>query len=362
MFTKTLLEKGIKIRRIDISPNRYLNAIYNNTIYRLRRLFYPDNSYMFIRTPFFAYLTKRKIARAVKKYDKADYCIFSCFDFVNEFNAVPSVLFSDWTYDILIARHGRRPYSFESKYSEQQRNAINKAQIVISLFPVCAEMMRNTYPDANIHYLGSNVINSLYDKRVDAADIIARKSASNTILFIGGRKYLEGAQMLVRAFEILSRENPSLELHIIGMTRTEAGIADNDKIHCYGYLNKNIPSEREKYYELLIRSKIFVNPTPIWGGYSSTVEAMYFYTPVAVSEYEDFKQEFGKGNIDFGKYIERYTPESLADAIRTVIYSDSYKDMCRNARDSVKEYTWESYIDKLLTLLNTRLCKQNVIY
>ncbi len=362
MFTRTLQDKDIKVRRVDIAPDRYLNAIYNRTIYRLSKLLYPNNFQTFIRTKLFKYLAERKIKRAVNKYNNADYCIFACFDFVNKYNNIPSLLFSDWTYDIQIARSGREPYAFERRYSVWQRDAINSAETVVSLFPHCAEAMKNAYPDANIHYLGDNVINLMYDGDIDAAVITERKTESDTILFIGGGKYRDGARMLVRAFEILSEENPQLELHIVGMTDGEAGVRGADRIHCYGYLNKSIKSERATYYRLLSEAKVIVNPTPLWAGYSSIVEAMYFYTPVVVSEYEDFKQEFGEGHIDFGEYIEKYTPESLAGAIRRVICNDSYRELCSNAHERVKNYTWDSYIDRLLTLLNTGLWKRNVIY
>lgn len=89
----------------------------------------------------------------------------------------------------------------------------------------------------------------------------------------------------------------------------------------------------------------------IGGGYSSTVEAMYFYTPVIVSPYDDFVNEFGK-DIDFGIYNEKYDSSVLAKNIEAIFNSGDYENMCLNAHERVKDYTWDNYVDKILKLLN----------
>lgn len=89
----------------------------------------------------------------------------------------------------------------------------------------------------------------------------------------------------------------------------------------------------------------------IGGGYSSIVEAMYFYTPVIVSPYDDFVNEFGK-DIDFGIYNKKYDSLVLAKNMESIFNSSDYENMCLNAHERVKDYTWDNYVDKILKLLN----------
>ena len=77
---------------------------------------------------------------------------------------------------------------------------------------------------------------------------------------------------------------------------------------------------------------------------------MYFYTPVIVSPYKDFVDEFGE-NIDFGVYNEKFLAQTLADNILRLVLNPKYLEMCNNAHDRVKNYTWKNYVDKIISLM-----------
>lgn len=353
LFTQSLIKHGVTVRRVNLSDGLdSITKLYNRSVVRFLKLFYGTRqfTYEFSRSIFYKAIVNRKIKKAVTKYSHADYCIFLCFDFYNKFNSIPSLLFCDWTYKILVIdRKKRKPYLFEKRFCKQQADAINNATHVISMFPTCTEYMKKDYPKANISYLGGNVINSLYMKSMNTDIILSAKRTSNKILFIGGKKYLDGAKKLVEAFLML-KGMENLELHLIGLKRSMLGNLPNN-IFCHGYLRKDVAAERDIYYDLLISSKMIVNPTPNWGGYSSIVEAMYFYTPVIVSPYDDFVNEFGK-DINFGIYNEKYDSSVLAQNIEAIFNSSDYENMCLNARERVKDYTWDNYVDKILRLLN----------
>lgn len=268
LFTDSLLKHGITVRRVNlIAGLHYIMAIYNRTIVRFLRVFFrkKEFAYDFSRTVLFTALVNRKIKKAVLEYPNADYCIFTNFDFYNKYNAIPTLLFCDWTYKILVIdRLQRKPFWFEKRFCKQQETAINNANHVVSLFPTCAEYMKKDYPKANISYLGGNVINSLYTESMDVDKILSAKRTSNKVLFIGGRKYLDGARKLVEAFKQL-RDSRKLELHLIGLTNSMFDKLPGN-IFCHGYLRKDVDAERDAYYDLLISSKMVVNPTPNWGG------------------------------------------------------------------------------------------------
>ena len=349
LFAKQLENRNICLRRINMHLGKNYKRIYNRTILPILNLFYPNHEYPFERTVFYRFLVNRLIKKSVYKYRTADYCIFFGYDFYNQFNDIPSLLFGDWTYDILIHERQRREfYWFEKKYSKREERIINSAKLVISLFPLCAESIKKQCPNANIFYLGNNVINSLYDRELDENYILSVKSTSRKILFIGLPKYIEGVKLLLESFKIINSSN-TYELHIIGMEKSHFDELPQN-VFCHGYLHKDNEEERKLYYDLLISAKVFVNPTPLWAGYSSTIESMYFYTPVIVSPYKDFVDEFGE-NIDFGVYNEKFLAQTLADNILRLVLNPKYLEMCNNAHDRVKNYTWKNYVDKIISLM-----------
>ena len=65
--------------------------------------------------------------------------------------------------------------------------------------------MKMKFPHANIHYLGSNVVNVIYKKEAISKEIIHRKIASKSIIFIGGKQYTNGALKLIKAIEIINK-------------------------------------------------------------------------------------------------------------------------------------------------------------
>lgn len=356
LFSKTLREKGHTVIGYDIDPNRTLNSIFDKLVCKPLRLINRHHEYRLVRSSLFHWYNNCRLQKIFNRHKDADLCIILNYDYYNKWTKVPTLLFHDWSFDILLRdREKRKIHWYEKPYSRFQEEAINKAQYVVSLFPDCAKQMALDFPKANIHFLGNNVINTLYSGSVDAEKIIQSKMQSHSILFVGAHKYLEGAKRLIEAVGILHKKDCNIQLDIIGMGSKDLGKMP-DYAHCWGYLNKSNPKGNERYYEILFRASLFTNPTPIWAGYSSMVEAMYYYTPVAVSPFEEFQNEFGS-NINFGKYYETFEPEAIAMKIEEQLDTnrETFRQMCINAHERVKDYTWSAYIERLEQLVNCHL-------
>lgn len=78
---------------------------------------------------------------------------------------------------------------------------------------------------------------------------------------------------------------------------------------------------------------------------------MYYYTPIVIAPYDDFTTEFGK-DISFGEFQESDSSENLARTILSVLTSENYTRMCRDAHNAVAGYTWDRYVDKILAAVN----------
>lgn len=351
LFTRALERKGYVIRRVNLFPHQIFSIIYNWAILPVSRILkHRYSGCPYIRSLFFKFLAEIKIRRSVKRYPFAELCVFSCFDFYNKFSEIPTLLYGDWTLDIQIFdREMRAPRKFEVRYIDQQRKAISQAKYVVSMFPTCADTIKERNPLGNVFYLGKGVVNSTYYSDITKEDLLGVKTQSRIILFIGRTHYAEACKKTILAINYL--KNEGYELHIIGMIRDDIeGIEVGPNIHFHGFLRKNVEKEWRLYYDLMKKAHIFINPSPTWGGYSSTVEAMYFYTPVIISPYQDFVREFGVEN-NFGVYNIDYTTEGIVHDITAISTAANYKEMCNNAHQKVCDNSWDNYVEILLSKL-----------
>ncbi len=352
LFTKTLEEKGYTINRVDISPNKIINRLFNTLSYKIFIGWFKRKACpIFQRTRLNLWITNSRIKKANKKYPHSAFNLILTYDFYNKYSDKPNILWSDWTDRIVIERLGRKPRFYERAYLRHEDNVMRKADKVYTMFPKCKEHMEELY-GREIIYLNRNVVNTVYDGSFDINTNIETRYVSNKILFIGNIRYIGAAKQLVSAFNILKKNSNSLELHIIGMTKEQMNV-DDKNIRCYGYLRKNIEEERNLYYSLLHNCKVFVNPAQQWGGYSSTIEAMFYGCPIVVAPYDDFVCEFGT-DINFGRYTNK--EEELYKTIDSIINAnkDIYKAMCFNAYNRVYDYTWSNYVDNFLQSLQQK--------
>ena len=354
LFSKELENRGIIVRRINLEPCQKIRNRYNTYICKIYNKIWPNNVYHYERSKLFSIITNKKIKKAVKQYKNADLCIFCTFSFYNKYNTIPSLLLCDWTFNILIQERLKRiPYYIEKKFIKRENIAIRNARFVISLFPECAKRIKEDNPTANIFYIGSNVVNSVYKGTIDKERITLEKKDSHKLLFIGNQNnpsYLKTAQLIAKAFFIAKEMDTNLELHIIGIEPSLLGYNDVD-IHCYGYLHKDNEEECAIYYNTILESSLIINITPQWAGYSSLIEAMYYYTPVLVSPFKDFVKEFG-ANITFGGYCSTTEPKDIANNIIKILASDEYVQMSQDAHFATRNYTWGNYVDKILKIIN----------
>lgn len=355
LFLKTLRSKGYDVITYNIDPNKYLTQIFDWLVCKPLRLIYRFHTYQFIRSSLFLHWNNLRLRKIFRRHADSDLAIIMNFDFYNKWNDVPTLLFHDWTYLSELRDHlKRRPFFFEKALLNFQDKALNNAQYVVSLFPACARQIKKDFPQAHVYSLGNNVINSLYEGEIDANQIILEKQQSQSILFIGSLHYLKAANHLVEAVKLIHKTIPSVKLDIIGLSNNNFKNLP-DYVHAYGYLNKNVAKENELYYRLLFRARVIANPDSRWAGYSSMIEGMYYYTPVAVSPYPEFVEEFGN-NIDFGKYFTTYSVDNSASTLEDLLLckNEQYRNMCNKAHKSVENYTWSAYVSRLMALVSSK--------
>ena len=367
-FSNCLERKGIELIRLNTLAPNWISNFYNYFIRKVLNVCTGKEAVYFGRTRFRKVLTDIKIKNVVKKHSDADFCIFINCQYYNKYNSIPSLVFFDWSFEYeLRKRRNIEPNFFQKRNCNQEREALTHADIVVSMFKVCAEEMNQMYPEANIRFIGGNVINDVSGFRlkvkgerlknssneVIVEDLLEKKAKSKKLLFIGRKStYLEAAKKLIEAYKLLKLKEEDYKDFTLDIVGCSASDFDSlpEGVTCYGFLNKSDERDRKIYYDLLLNAKVLVNANPNWGAYSSTIEAMYFYTPVIVSPYKDFVEEFGT-NIGFGIYNIKKKKKSLASNIEKIITDKEYKKSCICSHERVKDYSWDNYADKLLKLM-----------
>lgn len=121
------------------------------------------------------------------------------------------------------------------------------------------------------------------------------------------------------------------------------GSSDNSGAICDKYATK------EHRFKVIHKKNGGVSSARQWGGYSSSIEALFYGCPIVVAPYNDFVEEFGK-EICFGHYLD---DNNLTNCIKKILDSskDDYYNMCKCAYNSVANYTWDNYIDGFIESL-----------
>jgi glycosyltransferase involved in cell wall biosynthesis len=351
-FTKTLEAKNVKVNRVNIEENRFLNAVYKYTVYAFLKIFYPNSNHTYFRSGLNYFATNLKIKKALKEFPKAEALIFLTYSFsAGKISDKKIILFSDWSYLYLIKTFLKREsYWFEKTALQREKEHIDKADLVLSLFPKSFEFNLQHYQNKNCLYLG-NVINSEYP--LNKEHLLELKLTSSKFLFIGNKKYIKGAVDLINAFKELDRnKNTNAELHIIGLNENDTNIK-LPGLYYHGYLDKGDVNENKTYYQLISTAKVIINTNPGWGAFSAMTECMYYYTPVITTPYEEFVETYGK-EIDFGYYLKSDSTGGLTDLLGKMLHNDESVQLAlmKSAHEKVKEFTWERYADKLLRLIS----------
>lgn len=354
LFSENLKKQGYEILRVDLSPSKKYETLWNKYPGRILSRFFPNQQYEFIKTPISRMLAYQKIKKVVKKNPDLFFVIILSFDFYNKFSNTPSLLFHDWSYDMVILdRLKRKPYFFEKWFISYQHEAFNNSELVISLFKDAQKLISERH-GKQVHHLGSNVVNDINFNKPTFQEILDKKKKSEELLLIGSMKYLLGARKLVEAVRILQKDFPNLTLNIINIPKDRLLLQNTDRnIICYEYLDKGDPEQNTQYYNLVTKARILVNPSEIWAAYSSTIECMFYYTPIIIKPYEAFALDYGEKN-DFGIYLQNTEVSDIVDSIRTILMmnEEEYTKLCLRAHELVKDQTWESYTKKVIELMN----------
>lgn len=340
-------KKGIKVNYINLEPNKYIKIIYNTIFLPLLSLLVKNGELSIYRTVFFRIYQYFIFRTKLCKYKNVDVVIGLSYNLMIP-RKFRSVLFSDWPFSYDLEKKGINIGRYQRYHLCWENRCLKNASHVISLFPTCAKYINSILGENKAISLGVNVVNNLSSE--PDKQLISKKIKRKRIVFIGRKHYLKGAIALITSYSELKKVYPNLCIDIIGLTKKDIeeyeGVEMLDGIKLWGYLDKGNTEQCNQYYNILSNASLYVNTTPGWVGYTSMIEAMYYYTPVVVYPCTEFIDEFGD-NINWGIYCQ--TEEQLVTSIISILSNkDRFQMFCENAHDRVSEYTWSNFTDRLL--------------
>jgi glycosyltransferase involved in cell wall biosynthesis len=356
-FCKYLEKNNIEVNRINIEPVKGIEKVFNFSILKIIKLFSKifgkTTTYNYSRSRLNYFITGIKIKGKCIKYSSATYNLFLTYSFSSiRYSPIPVIHLCDFTFIYQISYlENRRPDIFERYAVQQEYLNLQSAKLVISLFPMMSEIIRKDFNIINTQYIG-NVLN--IPDPYFCNQLPLEKINSNAIVFIGRRRYLEGLKILIEALDILLIDfDQSYDLHIIGLNRSDLCFEiSNPNLYFYGYLDKSVPDACKLYYKIINQTKLYINPTWKWAGFSSSLEAMYYFTPIIVPPYKEFLATFGE-EVNFGFYINDQNSKSLALLILKLMRDRSlWNEFSRNAHLAVSQFTWDNYIQQFISLLD----------
>ena len=347
LLHKNLEKRGYVVENYVMWEVEPFKTVFNLPIRVLNKYFKLGTTYLYVRTPvhfFFTYLFSRWLGFISTKKDVMVVQGFS-YPLHNAKNR--QIVLGDWPSKFLFEKFlKRQPSWLERKSIDRENAVIEAADAVITLFPDVHEYMLRNYKNKNIYCFG-NVVN-VDDDVLLPSDIRERKLNSRRFLFIGQPFYLLGALELIAAARNLRQQGFECEVDIVGIDPSLLGV-EYEWLEVHGYLDKEKPTDKKRYYELLSNARLFVNTTPGWSGFQALLEAMYFYNPIVVRRNETLSSYFSDLTAvahifeEDGPSLESILIENLGDNSRHVRMSDA-------ARKVVESSTWSNFTTELMEL------------
>lgn len=344
-FGKHLKRLGHNVHHADIGPNWLIQAPFDVLARAFNKLG-PQGEIQYFRSSWNKGAAERKIKKALAEHPNA-IPIFMTYTFGAAGLGRPYVVFSDRTFEQHIHYFlDRAPNKVEAKYVANERDNLNAASMIISLFPKMADSLTKEFGQ-KVKYFG-NVVNLPNTGPLSTSEL-ENKWRNKRLLFIGKRHYKKGLVRLIDALAILnSAASTPFELDVIGLNKRDLPGMDLEHVRFHGYLNKAVRADLTLYIELLQRAFLYVNPNPRWAAFSSSCEAMYLNTPLVIHPYPEFEQTFGDEEKAWW-FLHDDGHGCLADLILRISSDrEEWMERAQAARPSVAQFSWSAYASKVV--------------
>jgi glycosyltransferase involved in cell wall biosynthesis len=232
------------------------------------------------------------------------------------------------------------------------RKNLENADLVLTTNQSCCDFIKSRYNVKRVVHLKGGINTDIdgLESDLDPDELTTTKERSKDILFIGRGVHKRGVDILMRAFKIFNeRRECEFRLHIVGVRPEELPKelqpVDSTTLF-YGYLDRNVLEERVLYRKLLRSAKMFVfpmRPGPVAG---VLWEAQLYCTPLITSNFSEVVTHGYNGIV-----VDHLDPSEFARQMAVMVDDTSrWRQMARNAHESIRGCTWDNTIKNLLDI------------
>ncbi len=167
------------------------------------------------------------------------------------------------------------------------------------------------------------------------------------ILFVGNLRSVKGARYLIEAMRLIKDKNASARLTLIGDGEERGALQNHVKeleLERYVTFVGRVSSEKVPGY--MAASDTFVLPSLSEGFPVVIAEAMAAGLPIITTRIGGLPEIIQDGENGF--LVEPMSPEQIAEKVLLLLEDDELRQrISSNNRARVKEYSWESIVQKL---------------
>lgn len=324
--------------------------IFKYTFVRLIKIFYKiagvDISYSFTGSWLYRFLTFLVIFLNKGRINKTDYL----FALVAPYGAarwvkVPIVTFTDSSYAYLVRWQKQRELiGLEISVNRKSYRTIQQSTLTVCLFHIVYnELVENGISPNKLLYFPGGL--NLPKQMGEDMPTSQQRFSSMTILFVGRKHYIDGAQKLLAAFKFAQMRLPVIKLVIIGLSTNDLNVSEQDNnLTIIPYLDKGNPDDFARYSEIISRVSLFVNVASIAGAFMATIETMAQGIPFILQEYPDIKL-FMKDGAESGILVNDIEVEALSDLIVHLFTNfELWERLSSNAQATASKMSWDNLI------------------
>ena len=355
-FHRNLLANSIDVQPFDLNPASAPYSIFSRTMtvrQRALQAVHPGDSWDLMRSRSFHLLVNRRLRTIAQRHGDVDLNLFLTFTFSSyPYAPVPVVHYCDRTYEHYLEDVGRMPTRKDLSFIQIDRQNIENAALVLTTGKLCADFIRSRYDAKRVFYLRAGTRTDVEVPNPDR--LIAEKENSTDILFIGRGAHRRGVDILISAFKMFNERNRgAFTLHIVGVQPNELpeGLrAAEPNIRFYGFLDKTVPADLQRYNKLLSSAKLFVMPMRP-GPFPGVIKEVQLHcTPVIASGMYGISESLIRDHDSI--LVDSLEPQAFAHQMERLVQDvPLWRQLALNGHVARRNCTWSNTMEEFMEIL-----------
>ena len=183
----------------------------------------------------------------------------------------------------------------------------------------------------------------------DVPDILEKEYKGKDILYVGKELPIKGYDTLLKAFEIMAKDNNKVTLHIVGTSHSNE--MSNDRIKYYGFLG---PNKISVLKELFTLADLFILPSRYDAFPKVIIEAGAYKIPCVSTRVCGIPEIISNGVNGFLVDPEDYV--AIAQRGLEILKDSKLSREMGNAgfRNYKEKFNWDRHVSEIVRVINEK--------